>query len=44
MQGFNPHTAVRTYLEEDTRFEVDAGIDAKLGISVAPGGYLRRVR
>lgn len=41
--GNNPATAVSTYLREDCRFEVDATFDAKLLITVAPGGYLRRV-
>jgi cephalosporin hydroxylase len=42
--GDNPRTAVNAFLAEDARFELDAGIDAKLGITVAAGGYLRRVR
>lgn len=40
----NPKTAVRTYLEGHGQFEVDQSIDHKLQISVAPTGYLRRVR
>ena len=39
----NPATAVEAFLSETDRFEVDAAIDAKLQISVAPGGYLKCV-
>ena len=42
--GDNPKTAVAEYLRSDDRFEVDANLEAKLLITVAPGGYLRRVR
>jgi cephalosporin hydroxylase len=42
--GNSPGSAVRAYLAEHPEFEVDAGIDNKLLISVAPGGYLKRVR
>lgn len=42
--GDNPKTAVAEYLRSDGRFEVDADLEAKLLITVAPGGYLRRVR
>lgn len=41
--GNNPKTAVQAFLQENTNFEVDADIDAKLLISVAPSGYLRRI-
>jgi cephalosporin hydroxylase len=40
-KGNNPKTAVNEYLREAPRFEVDEDMDAKLLISVAPGGYLR---
>lgn len=40
--GNNPKTAVREFLSRNHDFEVDADMDAKLLISVAPGGYLRR--
>lgn len=40
--GNNPKTAVREFLTHHHDFEVDADMDAKLLISVAPGGYLRR--
>jgi cephalosporin hydroxylase len=42
--GNSPRTAVRAFLEESDRFVVDEDIDAKLLISVAPGGYLRCVK
>jgi cephalosporin hydroxylase len=41
--GDNPKTAVREFLQSSRRFEVDNEMDAKLLISVAPGGYLRCV-
>ena len=40
--GNNPKTAVREFLSRNHDFEVDEGMDAKLLISVARGGYLRR--
>jgi cephalosporin hydroxylase len=40
--GDNPKTAVREFLHHDADFEVDEDIEAKLLITVAPGGYLRR--
>jgi cephalosporin hydroxylase len=40
----NPMTAVQQFLKETDMFAVDETIDAKIQISVAPGGYLRRVR
>ena len=42
--GDNPKTAVWKYLEENRDFEIDARIHSKLLITVAPDGYLRRVR
>lgn len=42
--GNNPATAVRAFLAECDRFEVDQLIDHKLVVSAAPGGYLRCVR
>lgn len=42
--GDNPKTAVLEFLKQHAEFEVDATIDDKLLISVAPGGYLKRVR
>ena len=40
--GNNPKTAVREYLAQNSDFEVDEDMEAKLLITVAPGGYLRR--
>jgi cephalosporin hydroxylase len=42
--GDNPTTAVREYLATHTEFRIDHLIDNKLGISVSPEGYLKRVR
>jgi cephalosporin hydroxylase len=42
--GNNPKTAVTEYLKAHPEFEIDRQMDDKLLISVAPGGYLRRVR
>ena len=42
--GDNPKTAVREYLKAHPEFEIDKRVDHKLLISVAPDGYLRRVR
>ena len=42
--GNNPKTAVKAYLDGNDAFTVDDDMDAKNLISVAPGGYLRRVR
>jgi cephalosporin hydroxylase len=42
--GNNPKTAVREFLRQNRRFEIDHDLDAKLLISVAPEGYLRCVR
>jgi cephalosporin hydroxylase len=40
----NPATAVRAFLGQNDRFEVDREIENKLLISVAPGGYLKCVK
>ena len=42
--GNSPKTAVHKYLETHDEFTVDGTIDARLLISVAPGGYLLRHR
>ena len=42
--GNNPKTAVQTFLEYHTEFEIDKDIPHKLLITVAPDGYLARVR
>ena len=41
--GDNPKTAVREWLKLNSNFTVDEDIDAKLLLSVAPGGYLKRI-
>ena len=42
--GNNPKTAVHEYLRRDDRFEIDREIEAKIQITVAPDGYLRRTK
>ncbi len=42
--GNNPKTAVWKYLETHKEFEVDKSIPYKLLVTVAPDGYLKRVR
>ena len=42
--GNNPKTAVWEYLKTHPEFEIDKSIDHKLLISVAPDGYLKRVK
>ncbi len=42
--GDNPMTAMRTFLAANDNFEIDRTIDNKLLISVAPEGYLKRIR
>lgn len=42
--GNNPKTAVHEFLESHPEFENDESIENKLLITVAPGGYLKRVR
>lgn len=42
--GNNPKTAVWEYLKAHPEFEIDRRIDHKLLISVAPNGYLKRLR
>jgi cephalosporin hydroxylase len=42
--GNNPLTAVHAYLKKDDSFVIDAGIDNKILISVAPYGYLKRIK
>lgn len=43
-RGNNAKTAVREFLSSHSEFEVDKSIQNKLLITVAPDGYLRRVR
>ena len=40
----NPKTAVREYLTQHPEFEIDTEIQDKLLITVAPDGFLRRVK
>lgn len=42
--GDNPKTAVWEYLKSHPEFEIDQGIPHKLLITVAPDGYLKRVK
>ncbi|MFI3185639.1 MAG: cephalosporin hydroxylase family protein [Methylococcaceae bacterium] len=42
--GNNPKTAVWEYLKTHTEFEIDKSIQHKLLITVAPDGYLKRIR
>jgi len=42
--GDNPKSAVREYLKTHSEFVIDKSIDYKLLITVAPDGYLKRVR
>ena len=42
--GNNPKTAVHEYLQSHPEFESDGRIDDKLLVTVAPNGYLKRVR
>lgn len=43
-KGNNPKTAVWEFLKTNTDFEIDKQIDNKLLISVAPQGYLKKIR
>ncbi len=42
--GNNPKTAVSEFLKRNNNFIIDESIDNKLLISVAPNGYLKRVK
>ena len=43
-RGDNPLTAVSEFLARGSDFEVDREVEERLLITVAPGGYLRRVK
>jgi cephalosporin hydroxylase len=43
-KGDNPKTAVKEYLKGNVAFEIDTTIPHKLLITVAPDGYLKRVK
>ena len=42
--GDSPHSAVSDFLNTTDHFVVDSSIDNKLLVSVAPGGYLKRIK
>jgi cephalosporin hydroxylase len=42
--GDNPLTALNTFIAENPQFEIDKSINNKLLISVAPDGYLKRIK
>ena len=42
--GDNPMTALKSYLINNPNFEIDLSINNKLLISVAPDGYLKRIK
>ncbi len=42
--GNNPMTAVDEFLRDNNNFEIDYAIDNKILISVAPRGYLKRIK
>jgi cephalosporin hydroxylase len=42
--GNNPKTALRKYLETHKEFEIDKLIENRLQVTVAPDGFLKRVR
>ena len=41
--GTNPKTAVAEFLRDEPGFEIDREMEDKLLVTVAPGGYLKRV-
>jgi cephalosporin hydroxylase len=43
-KGNNPKTAVWEFLKSNTDFEIDKTVENKLLITVAPDGYLKRVK
>ncbi|HXB06413.1 MAG TPA: cephalosporin hydroxylase family protein [Puia sp.] len=43
-RGDNPKTAVYAFLQENSDFVIDRNVDSKLIISVAPEGYLKRIK
>ena len=43
-KGNNPKTAVWEYLKENDNFVIDKDIENKLLITVAPDGYLKRIK
>jgi cephalosporin hydroxylase len=43
-KGNNPKTAVRQFLQDNTNFVIDYELEARLMHTVAPHGYLKRLR
>lgn len=43
-KGNNPKTAVHEFLKENDSFEIDDNVENKLLITVAPDGYLKRIK
>jgi cephalosporin hydroxylase len=43
-KGNNPMTALREFLSENDKFEVDEQLENKLLLTLHPGGYLRRCK
>lgn len=42
--GNSPKSAVEQFLKNNNNFEIDKSIDSKILISVAPDGYLKRIK
>ena len=42
--GDNPKTAVREFLKQHSEFEIDKDLEHKLLITVAPDGYLKKIK
>jgi cephalosporin hydroxylase len=42
--GNSPKTAVREFLKINSEFKIDKNIHDKLQITVAPEGYLKRIK
>ena len=42
--GNNPKTAVREYLKDHPEFIIDKSMEQKLLVTVAPSGYLKRIK
>jgi cephalosporin hydroxylase len=42
--GNNPWTAVQSFLSQTQEFEVDTKLENKLQITVAPGGFLKKIK
>ena len=43
-KGNNPATAVKEFLKKNKNFIIDKQIENKLLITVAPGGFLKRIK